>query len=179
MPRPASDHHWAQLRTDIARLVGGRVPTPADAEDVVQDVLLRVWRHSDALRDGERFGPWLGRIAHTAAADHMRSRQRHPLPRFPVEVEVEPDAETGTASSEPSSGAVDPELDAKGRIAAALRPFIDAMPAVYREAVRLSELEGHPHALIAERLGLSISGVKSRVQRAARSCERCWSAAAR
>jgi RNA polymerase sigma-70 factor (ECF subfamily) len=159
MPRPASAHHWAQLRADIGRLVGRRLPTGADVEDVVQDVLLRVWRHSDTLRDGERFGPWLGRIASTAAADHMRARQRHPLPRFPVAAEAE------TASSEETTGAVDPEPDAKGRIAAALRPFIAALPAVYHDAVRLSELEGQPHAVIAERLGLSVSGVKSRVQR--------------
>ena len=46
-----------------------------------------------------------------------------------------------------------------------LRPFVAALPERYREAVRLSELDGLNHAAVAERLGLSVSGVKSRVQR--------------
>jgi RNA polymerase sigma-70 factor (ECF subfamily) len=46
-----------------------------------------------------------------------------------------------------------------------LRPFIAACPAAYRETLILSELDGLPHAAIAQRLGLSVSAVKSRVQR--------------
>ncbi len=157
MPSPASDQRWAQLRTDIGRLVRRRVPTDTDAEDVIQEVLLRVWRHSDALRDGERFGSWVGRIAYTAVADHMRSRQRHPLTRLPADAEAAP----ATGIPEP----LDQEPDARERIAAVLRPFIEALPEHYREAVLLSEVEGLPHAVVAERLGISVSGAKSRVQR--------------
>jgi RNA polymerase sigma-70 factor (ECF subfamily) len=153
----ASDHEWSRLRTDVGRLVAHRLPTSADVEDVVQDVLLRVWRHGDDLRDDERFGAWLSRIAYTAAADHMRERQRHPAPRYPTN----PTADTAdTVSPGPGDG---PE--AKGLITAVLRPFVERLPDTYREAVMLSELDGLPHTIVAERLGLSVSGVKSRVQR--------------
>jgi RNA polymerase sigma-70 factor, ECF subfamily len=153
----ASDHEWSRLRTDVGRLVAHRLPTSADVEDVVQDVLLRVWRHGDELRDDERFGAWLSRVAYTAAADHMRDRQRHPVPRHPSDASTETEE---TALHGAGSGS-----EAKDLIAAVLRPFVDRLPDTYREAVMLSELDGLPHAVVAERLGLSVSGVKSRVQR--------------
>jgi RNA polymerase sigma-70 factor (ECF subfamily) len=157
MSRPASDQQWRQLGADIGRLVGGRLPARTDVEDVVQDVLLRVWRHGEAVRDDERFGAWLSRVAATATADHLRAKQRHPLPRHL------PPAEGGAREAAVAVALDEP--GAKDLIAAVLRPFIALLPAAYREAVALSELEGLPHAVVAERLGLSVSGVKSRVQR--------------
>jgi RNA polymerase sigma-70 factor (ECF subfamily) len=156
-PRPASEAQWRALGADIGRLVARRLPG-SEVEDVVQDVLLRVWRHAEQLRDDERFGAWLSRIARTAVADHFRAK-RAPPPTLPID-----DPET----TEPG---------AKAQIAALLRPFAEQLPARYREAVILSELEGLPYSDIAARLGLSLSGVKSRVQRGRRQLrallERC------
>jgi DNA-directed RNA polymerase specialized sigma24 family protein len=126
MLRPASDEQWQRLGADVGRLVGGRVPT-ADVEDVVQEVLLRVWRHGAGLRDGERFGAWLSRVASTAAADHLRTKQRHPIPRHEA-------SEEAAAADDERVLAIG-ELDAKALIAGFLRPFVDALPAIYLEAV--------------------------------------------
>jgi RNA polymerase sigma-70 factor (ECF subfamily) len=153
MLAPDSREQWTQLRADVGRLVARRLPAGADAEDVVQEVLLRVWRHSDSLNDEERFGAWLARIARTATADHLRSRQRHPLPRF---VGGESTDEDAPSKEEPS---------AKDLVATALRPFIVGLAEPYREALLLAELEELPYPILAKRLGISVSGVKSRVQR--------------
>jgi RNA polymerase sigma-70 factor (ECF subfamily) len=156
----ASREQWGRLRSDVSRLVARRLPTRADVEDVVQEVLLRVWKHGARLRDGERFGAWLSRVAYTAAADHLRARQRFPVTRYDVEDEVD----ARQTPDDPSSPGEDgPE--AKALIAAVLRPFIAACPSPYRETLVLSELDGLSHAAIAEKLGLSVSAVKSRVQR--------------
>jgi RNA polymerase sigma-70 factor, ECF subfamily len=156
MHTAVSDDQWTRLRADVGRLVARRLPTRADVEDVVQEVLLRVWRHGDDLRHEERFGAWLSRIAYTAAADHMRDRQRHPMPRDPSRAAETADESPPAAGDQP---------DAKELIGAVLRPFVERLPDGYREAVVLSELDGLPHAVVADRLGLSVSGVKSRVQR--------------
>lgn len=156
--RPATSEQWSRLRADLGRLLGRRLPGPADVEDVVQEVLLRVWRRGDDLRDGERFGAWLSRIAHTAAADHLRARQRHPVSRHPPSPDSETDPETDLGDA--LNG-----REARDTIASVLRPFVESLPDPYREAVALSELEGFTQAAVAERLGLSLSGVKSRVQR--------------
>jgi RNA polymerase sigma-70 factor (ECF subfamily) len=152
MPIPDSAEQWRRLSSDVGRLVARRLPTRADVDDVVQEVLLRVWRGGRDLRSEERFSGWLSRIAYTAAADHMRSRQRHPVA-------------IGQAGPEQASESDEPQPDARMLIAAVLRPFVDNLAELYREAVTLSELEGLSHPVIAQRLGLSVSGVKSRVQR--------------
>jgi RNA polymerase sigma-70 factor (ECF subfamily) len=156
----ASREQWGRLRSDVSRLVARRLPTRADVEDVVQDVLVRVWKHGVSLRDDERFGAWLSRVAYTAAADHMRARQRHPLAKY--DAPEEPD----TGETAPlTEGQADGGPDAKELIAAVLRPFVAALPPPYAETVALSELEDLPHAAIAARVGVSVSAVKSRVQR--------------
>jgi RNA polymerase sigma-70 factor, ECF subfamily len=156
----ASREQWGRLRSDVSRLVARRLPSRADVEDVVQEVLLRVWKHGATVRDDERFGAWLSRVAYTAAADHMRARHRHPLSRYDSrdQADVEEPSEGG-ASSAPD------EPEVKALIAAVIRPFIASCPPPYRETLLMSELEGLSHAVIAEKLGLSVSAVKSRVQR--------------
>jgi RNA polymerase sigma-70 factor (ECF subfamily) len=154
---PASDEQWRRLRADVGRLVGRRVPS-ADVDDVVQEVLLRVWRHQDELREDERFAGWLSQVVAHAAADHLRARQRHPLARYEM-----PEASAQTAESP-----ADAVVEARALIAAVLRPFVEQLPPTYREAISLSELNGLPQAEIAQRLGITISGVKSRVQRGRR-----------
>ncbi len=154
----ASPENWGRLRSDVSRLVAHRLPTRADVEDVVQEVLLRVWKHGASVRDDERFGAWLSRVAYTAAADHMRERRRFQLVRY----------ETGEVADAHDAGEPPPGDDgpeAKALIAVVLRPFIAACPEPYRETLALSELDGLSHAAIAARLGLSVSAVKSRVQR--------------
>jgi RNA polymerase sigma-70 factor, ECF subfamily len=172
MLESASRERWGRLRSDISRLVAHRLPTRADVEDVVQEVLLRVWKHGDSVRDEERFGAWLSRVAYTAAADHLRARQKHPLARYAPAQQQEPGA---AADPLPGRKAEGPEP--KALIASVIRPFVDALPPPYREALVLSELDGLDHAVIAERLRLSVSGVKSRVQRGRhqlrRMLERC------
>jgi RNA polymerase sigma-70 factor, ECF subfamily len=155
-----SREQWGRLRSDVSRLVARRLPSRADVEDVVQEVLLRVWKHGASVRDDERFGAWLSRVAYTAAADHMRARYRHPLSRYDI---GDPTETAELSESAPSPAAE--EVEVKALMVAVLRPFIAACPPPYRETLAMSELDGLSHAVIAEKLGLSVSAVKSRVQR--------------
>jgi RNA polymerase sigma-70 factor (ECF subfamily) len=148
------DPDWTHLRAQVRAMLGGRLASGADAEDVAQEVLLRVFRNASSLRDGDRFGAWLARMVRNAVADQLRSRQRHPL----VTPERAEDVAVPARSEEPGDAA-------KRSLIAALRPFAERLPAIYREVIILSELEDMPHAEIARRLSISVSGVKSRVQR--------------
>lgn len=147
------DEGWIQLQGQVRAMLGARLASAADAEDVAQDVLLKVLKSSASLRDEDRFGGWLATTVRNAVADHLRTKQRNPLASAVAQESLE----------EPREEDIDET--ARKRVIAALRPFAERLPVTYRETIILSELDELPHAEIARRLDVSISGVKSRIQR--------------
>lgn len=143
---------WRALEQQLRPFVARRVRGP-DVDDVVQDVFLRIQRNLCQLRDEQRFGPWVYQIARSAIIDHQRAALRRP-----VATDAAPDEPT-PAIDEDEDGAVAREL------ATYLAPFVAALPSPYREALTLTELEGLTQKDAAAMLGVSLSGMKSRVQR--------------
>ena len=149
--RPALRDLEARLRPFVAR----RVSSSADVDDVVQDVFLRMQRGLSTLRDEERFGPWVYQVARSAIAEHRRARTRHPI----ADREVDETEGPVTTIDDGEDGAVERNL------ATYVAPFIAMLPSPYREALTLTELEGVSQKDGAEMIGISVSGMKSRVQR--------------
>jgi len=144
---------WREVEARLRPYVARRV-APADVDDVIQETFVRVYRGLATLTDGERFGAWVYRIAGSAIADHGRMRARHPpLPATPTEEPAEP-----TATDDD-----DDHLEAE--LAECIALFVARLPSPYREAITLTELEGLTQKDAAPMLGVSLSGMKSRVQR--------------
>lgn len=141
---------WKELDARLRPFVARRVRSTADVDDVVQDVLLRIERGAAALRDDERFGPWVYQVARSAIADHHRAAARNPLSDRTVEEGVA-DAPEDDAAAEALAGYV--------------AVLVEMLPPAYREALTLTELQGVAQKDAAHRLGISVSGMKSRVQR--------------
>lgn len=131
---------------DLRGFLRSRVRDAATADDLLQTVWLRVHQRLPALRDHERLEAWLYQIARNAVVDHHR-RQR-PHDELPPDLAAEPDA---------------PERPDLGP---ALARFLEALPPEDQEALRLTEYGGLTQRELAARLGISVSGAKSRVQRA-------------
>jgi RNA polymerase sigma-70 factor (ECF subfamily) len=147
---------WSELREPLGRFVAHRVADPQDAEDVLQDVLLRIHRHSDDLASADRVVPWMHRIARNAIIDHYRRRAARP----------ESPAGSGTDFDQPAPSDDEPDGDALRRdLAACLRPLLERLPEKHREALILTELDGLSQVEAAHELGISVSGMKARVQR--------------
>jgi RNA polymerase sigma-70 factor (ECF subfamily) len=143
---------WGELTTQLRPFVARRV-APADADDVLQDVFLRIQANVAALRDGERLGPWVYQVARSAIADHHRRRARHPLA-------------SGAAPDDAiDDSPIEDEGDAAAEACRCIAPFVARLPSPYREAITLTELEGLPQKAAADMAGVSLSGMKSRVQR--------------
>jgi RNA polymerase sigma factor (sigma-70 family) len=103
----------------------GWVRDEAAAEDIVHDVLVRASARRDTLRDRGKLGQWLYQIARNAIIDlYRRCRPTEELPDEMVDEEVY------------ASG------DAEKELARCLTPFIEELPAHYRQAVMLAELQG-------------------------------------
>lgn len=143
---PSSAQVWRDWQAALRRYVARRVRQPADADDVLHEVFLKIEAHLSGLREPGRLAAWLYRIADHAIADHYR-RER-PWEALTDDLPASESAEDGAAA-----------------LAACLRPMIEALPETYRQAVLWSEIDGLPQREVAERLGLSLSGAKSRVQR--------------
>jgi len=126
------------------------VRDPAAAEDLTVETFWRVYRARARFRPDGSFGAWARRIATNASYDHLRQRRR--------EVELRDDY----ADSEPADPAV--RREARQRIARAF----GALPPKLRAAAALALIEEQPYERIAEGLGISVGGVKSRVWRAVR-----------
>lgn len=150
-PEPAcAAGPWGDVEARLRPFVARRVDRQ-DVDDVLQEVYLRMQRGLAGLRDDTRLTPWLYQIARTAIADHLRARQRHPVAGgAPPELGVEPAL---------------PERDPEQLLAACVAVFVGRLASPYREAVTLVELEGLTIKDAAAMVGISVSGMKSRVQR--------------
>ncbi len=151
MIEPGARGAWRDLEGKLRTFVGRRVPNDVDVDDVIQEVFVRMQRGLSGLRDQDRFGPWVYRVARSAIADHRRIAAKYRVV-------------DGDGHDQPA-----PEFDddraAERQVATAIAPFVAALPSPYREALTLTELEGLSQKRAAELLGLSHSGMKSRVQR--------------
>jgi RNA polymerase sigma-70 factor (ECF subfamily) len=148
---------WRDLRARLGAFVGRRVGNPEDAEDVVQDVFVRMQRNIGALSSAERLDAWAFRIARNAIADHYRSPKRRDVGGEAAAKAMD------ELAAEPIGG--ETSNDARAEMARCVAPMVRGLPDDYRQAVELTELQGMTQAAAAERLGLSVPGAKSRVQR--------------
>jgi RNA polymerase sigma-70 factor, ECF subfamily len=138
---------WNQYHSKLRTFIARRVES-GDADDILQDVFLKTWRRLPELKDETKLQSWLYQIARNAIIDHYRAR------RLPTD-----QIDELPASSDVSN-------NAERELAECLRPMIDTLPEQYRDALVLADLDGLTQREIAEREGISLSGAKSRVQRA-------------
>jgi RNA polymerase sigma-70 factor, ECF subfamily len=147
-----------ELQARVLAFVSRRVRSREDAEDIAQEVMLRIRRHSADLVRVERMGAWVHRIAANAIADHYRRPARRELA-------------SGRAADVPETtvaAADDSADDVRRELTACLTPLIERLPPLYRQALEVTEFEGRSQVEAAAELGLSVSGMKARVQRARR-----------
>jgi RNA polymerase sigma-70 factor (ECF subfamily) len=161
LPAIAADVTRRELHARVLGFVARRVDSREDAEDIAQEVMLRIHRHSAELEHAERMLAWVYRIAANAIADHYRRPARRELPSGQAADVPEPDHEPLTPVWEETG----PDA-LRQELAACLAPLIERLPPLYRHAVELTELGGLSQVEAAAQLGLSVSGMKARVQRA-------------
>ena len=139
---------WELLADRLGAFIGRRLPAE-EAEDVRQEVLLKIFRGAPHLDDEARFGPWVYSVARNAVIDRLRSRK---LPAAGLEDVAEPESLAGDER---------PLVDC-------VAPFVARLPSPYREAVTLTDLQGLTQQEAADVAGVTLSGMKSRVQRGRR-----------
>lgn len=146
-PETSASLLWSEFSEPLRKFLRARTHGETDAEDLLQEVFLRIHRRLPSLREPGKLQGWVYRIARNAIIDHYRTRHEH----LPLDFEPE--------SNDPSGrDAVD--------LTPSLRRFIAALPVQYREPLVRHEFQGESLPEVALALGLSLTATKSRVRRA-------------
>jgi len=136
----------------------------AAAEDLAQEVFLRVYRSRESYEASAKFTTWLYRIATNLAVNHARDT-RHERPENTVSLD-EPDEETGLTVDVPDGSATAEETIMKRERMAAIRQRVQALPERQRTAVIMHKYQQMDYRQIADVLKLSESATKSLLFRA-------------
>lgn len=139
---------WMEFSARLKHFILGRVSDKSVAEDILQDVFLKVHSRLDTFDGSDKIQNWLYRIARNAIIDYHRTHKTtEDLPK------MLPTPETDGIEK------------VRQEIGSCLVPVIERLPQHYRQALKLSEIEGLPQKEVARQQGISVSGAKSRVQR--------------
>jgi len=137
---------WRAYGDRLRRFALKKVRNEADADDLLQEVFAKIHSGLSGVEQPEKIEAWVFQIARRAVIDHLRRRR-------PSSLVGDPAAET-------------PPETVTDEISSCLSPMMETLAPEDREALRLADVEGLPQKDLAARLGLSLPGAKSRVQRA-------------
>ena len=145
---------YRRFHHELMGFVERRVGDPEQAEDIVQEIFVRIQRSLSQLETVGNVRAWLYRITRNAVIDHYRTRRQEQLSS------VDP------ADDPPAEEADFTEHEVRAPLVASLGRMLEELPEKYRVALELHELEGLTQEAVARRLSLSVPGAKSRIQRA-------------
>jgi RNA polymerase sigma-70 factor (ECF subfamily) len=162
--RDGDDDAFAELVRAYSRRVLGyfcrHIGDRCDAEDLAQEVFLRLYRSRRRYEPRARFGTWVFRIMQNVARNALRYRRRHPV------VRLTPSSEGGGESFlfDPSEGPSRP-LE-RAEVAAVVRAAVAGLAGRQRAAMELHQFRDHTYAEVAAELDLTPKAAKSLLYRA-------------
>lgn len=144
---------WVRFNKPLMSFIKKRVNNDEDAEDILQDVFCKIQNNINGLKASDKIHAWVYSITRNAITDFYRTHR------------------IGNLSSELSDDIPDNRLDsgsenANEEIAQCLIEMINSLPDKYKEALLLTKFQNLTQMELSKRLGLSLPGAKSRVQRA-------------
>jgi RNA polymerase sigma-70 factor (ECF subfamily) len=136
-----------------------------DAEDAMQEALIKTYRYASRIREPEAFRPWLYRTVRNACLMSRRKRAGEPSRLQSIDELLRDSAETAGARL-PHPGRDPEQLAGNAALQRRLHRALRALPPAYRAIVFLREMEGLSTREVASALGISEDSVKTRLHRA-------------
>jgi RNA polymerase sigma-70 factor (ECF subfamily) len=148
----STEQVWEAFHAPLEQFIRAHVSDEATAQDILQDVFLKIHQHIETLKDVQKLESWLYQVTRNAIIDYYRSKERPSASLDALEV---------LALAEDL-----PDDDVVSDLFPAVRAMVNSLPEQDRQALILTAYQGLSQKEYGERLGLSFSGAKSRVQRA-------------
>jgi RNA polymerase sigma-70 factor, ECF subfamily len=139
---------YEQFREPLKAFIAKRISNQANAEDMVHDVFIKIHDHIETLEEPDKLTAWIYQIARNSIIDSYRKNQQLVNSGELPEIEQHE------------------SIDGPEDLSRMVQSMVEKLPSQDKEALLLSDFEGMKQAEIAQRLGISLSGAKSRVQRA-------------
>lgn len=133
----------------LRQFIANRVSDSYEREEILQEVFLRIHEKIDTLKDEEKISGWVFQIARNKIIDHYRKKNAGSI-----------------RDTDPEMLSESFDEDLNKEFEEDIKEIIRNLPHKYSEALIMTEYEGISQKELSERLGISFSGAKSRVQRA-------------
>jgi RNA polymerase sigma-70 factor (ECF subfamily) len=137
---------WVEFNDQLRRFIFKRIPDEDIAEDILQEVFVKIHSNIETLKDEGKFQSWIYQITRNAITDYFRGQKT--LSELPETPNTSKDSE-----------------EVVQKLIPCIKAMVDSLPDRYRQALVLTEYEELTQKEMAEKLGISLSGAKSRVQR--------------
>jgi RNA polymerase sigma-70 factor (ECF subfamily) len=139
---------WNDYQVPLKQFIAKRVSDRMLAEDLLHDTFARIHVRLHTLKDETKIESWVFQVARNVIADHWReSRDRHFIDIWSLPIE-------------------EPPLRREKKFNRCLKELMEKLPSRYRQAIEQVDMNGLSQLQLAEKLRISYSGAKSRVQRA-------------
>ena len=152
---------WGQMHERLLSFIKRHVATIHDAEDILQEVFVRIHSNLGSLKDTQSVTAWVYQVARNAITDYHRKRATADGAVKKLTASINDDVQVphqGEATEKQAAKAI-------AELSTCIEPLVRQLPEPYRQAITLTELNQLTQKDAAQELGLSVSGVKSRVQR--------------
>ena len=138
---------WIDLHQELKNFIFSKIKNKDKSEDILQDVFLKIQLNIHKLLDSSKLTPWVYQITRNAVADHFRSVN--------VEVHIDEFDFAEQENDEPLYYSLSNCINQK----------ISKLPEKYKQAILLTYFDNYSQIKLAEKLAISYSGAKTRVQR--------------
>lgn len=140
---------WADFHQELRAFILKKTGNAADTDDLLQEIFIKIMRNMEKVGQAENLRQYLFGIVRNAVNDYFRSKQPYSS-----------QSELPDMLEEEDSGSLNATI-----AECCIKPFVNKLPEHYKEALLISEFQGVSQKELAEKLNISYSGAKSRVQR--------------
>jgi RNA polymerase sigma-70 factor (ECF subfamily) len=140
---------YKEMSKPLRQFIEARVKDPNVTGDILHEVFIKIHHKIDSLKNPDKLESWIFQITRNAIIDHYRKHK--------VQIQI-----TEENIKEPEND--DEEMHKK--VSAGLIERVNQLPDIYKQAILLTAYEGLSQKQLAEKMNLSLTGAKSRVQRA-------------
>ena len=138
---------FEEYRMILARYIKSRVKDPVDSEELLSEVMMKIYKHCEKLKDVKNTEAWLVTIARNTIFDFFRERKELPSSDVPEQIDFEE------------------ETDLIQSLTGCVPALLKKLPLKYAQPLMQYEMEGRSQRALSIEYGMSESGLKSRVQR--------------